>query len=66
MTKQIGEWLCADVDGLRAASHGRESASYDLDDEILVSHGRVPKAVVEWLIRPADLAPPSADNPTDP
>lgn len=54
MTEQIGDWLCADVDGLRVASHGPESASYDVEDEVFVSHGRVPKAVVEWLIRPTD------------
>lgn len=54
MTKIIGDWICADVDGLRVASRGGESASFDVFDDFLVSYGKLPKEVVEWLIRPAD------------
>lgn len=57
MTKQIGDWLCAEIDNLRVASRGGESASFDVSDCFLVSYGKLPKEVVEWLIRPVD--PPS-------
>lgn len=69
MVKRIGDWTCADVDDLRVATRGEDSASFAVSEGFLLSFGKIPKEVVEWLIRPVDPALPipfPINRPTDP
>ena len=52
MVEVIEGWTCVAADGLRCASHGSESASYEAGGP-LVCFGKLPAAVLAWLT-PAD------------
>jgi len=59
-TERIGDWVCTDENGFRAAycMRGPEamSVSYDVRDPHLLAYGRIPREVVLWMIRDPEPA----------